>query len=156
MGLCHGDTKVCEAYWRKLGRCPSEVHDQVVAAGAWYLGLDAEQKKLCRMGALRPADGRSFELATKFYEEAQLHAWVTAQNLDKGITPGTRATLEQHTVLKLQSCDEPVASHVKNTSGKSAYQWLRRWRRRWSVKYDKLRPREWLSGDSKRLKVGMG
>ena len=99
---------------------------------------------------------RSFEVVTKFYQEAQLHAWVSEQNLDKGITPGTRATLEQQTVFKLESSDEPVASQHKKTTVKSAYQWLRRWRRRWCVKYDKLRAREWLSGDEKQLKVGMG
>ena len=70
-----------------------------------------------------------------------MEAWVDSQNVDKGITPRSAVVLERSHALCMQH-QVPFPTRKKK---KYAFQWLRRWRRKWAVTVSSMAPSEMLT-----------
>lgn len=82
----------------------------------------------------------------RFCQEHRLHQWVEEQNLTKGLAPAAHHAWAQHVV------HDPSAT-ARTRLKKSRHQWLRRWRRRWSVQLGSINIRETVATSEAQLKV---
>ena len=139
-------------YLRVQGLCPREREALLPELTAWHSRLtETRDQFLARASAdlkLRP----SLEKAQIFLEENKLDTWITQQNVRRGLTPSSNAVLTQ---LRRQDTNNLTRHIVKGVAKnkKNSFQWLRRWRRRWSVSLQTLPIGEHMSAAEKAAKV---
>ena len=98
----------------------------------WFLEADVtEFAALC--DAANPADPAAMRLATKFWQEWSLAAWVEDANMNKGVAPPTAAVLDHCEQLRAAVPDlvRPAAKGVV-AQGK-ARTWAWRFRKRFGL-----------------------
>ena len=95
----------------------------------WFLEVDVNEfAALC--DAANPADLAAMRLATKFWQEWSLAAWVEEANLDKGVAPPTAAVLDHCEHLRA-AAPQPVRPAAKGVMAQGkARAWAWRFRQR--------------------------
>ena len=95
----------------------------------WFLEVDVNEfAALC--DAANPADLAAMRLATKFWQEWSLAAWVEEANLDKGVAPPTAAVLDHCEHLRA-AAPQPVRPAAKGVMAQGkARAWAWRFRKR--------------------------
>ena len=152
MILTGGDVQLLSQFLRVQGLCPSERDELLAELTAWKSTVAETRDEFVARASkdlkLRP----SLERAEKFLQESKLDTWITEQNVSKGLTPSSHAVLTQ---LRRQDTNNLTKHHVKGVAKnkKSSFQWLRRWRRRWSVSLQTLPNGEHMSASEKAAKV---
>ena len=89
--------------------------------------------------------------ALSFLKDWELHEWIEKNNVDKGIAPCSAVVLREFRVPAVES--EPSASLAGAAKHKHRLQWLRRFRRRWSIELGDFAAREALPPEAARRKV---
>jgi hypothetical protein len=89
--------------------------------------------------------GKTQRVASKFLREYNLAHWVEKQNLDLGMAPFTANVM-------LAARREQVLLPNKQHSRKGQKQFLRRWRRRWSIKLGAIACREVMTKETLQAK----
>lgn len=86
--------------------------------------------------------------AVKFAAEYKLYAWVSEQNIQKGLAPTSKHVLRQRAAdLHGAACCRTL------TSRQTEKQWVRRWRQRWGVLLSRFANRETITVQLAQQKV---
>ena len=150
-----GNTQPALAFMAKKGYhtfgCKTETEWDTVLKKWWFDMTEAEKVKLTT-APITPKEKSAVSSTKRFLQELDVFTWVKKQNEEHKIAPSSQAI-----VLKAQQDeDNPVAHVIRQTkSNKTAYQTLRRYRRRWDVANSKIVAKESLSADEKNRKATM-
>lgn len=85
--------------------------------------------------------------AARFLKECHLAKWVERRNMDQHIAPVVSLVAQQ---ARASKCLPPDPTSTKWTS---QLQWLRRWRRRWSITLGRIAAREYVPPEEARRKA---
>ena len=133
---------------RNLGEHSAKaVADTFAAVLATYEGMSDEEISVLREPT---ALGKSTALAHKaarFLKECHLAKWVETRNMEQSIAPVASLVAQEARVI---NCLPPDPTSTKRTS---QLQWLRRWRRRWSITLGCIAAREHVPPEEARLKA---
>ena len=149
--LRKGEPTASQRYLRDRCGFPAEgaaerVQEEVEA---WWQVTEPTARSLC---VAEPQPGReSWALTTAraFLLEARLEAWVSEQNLRKGLTPSSALVLEEAS-RAASALHQPPSSRRRK---KHDFQWLRRVRKRCGLHLGQLRPLEHLEPEEMHLKA---
>ena len=115
----------------------------------WKKITDAEKTRFST-NPLTSIERNAVSSASKFIKEYSLFSWLKQQNEEHKIAPSSEALLRRAT--DEDTC--PVTPIIKETKGsKTAYQSLRRYRRRWGVTNAAIKPKEPLCSSVKQRKA---
>ena len=152
MMLTGGDVQVLAQYLRVQGVDPTERDELLPELTAWHSRVTETRDRFVARASedlkLRP----SLERAEVFLEENKLDSWITEQNVSKGLTPSSHAVLTQLRRQDTKNLTRHIPQDVSKNK-KSSFQWLRRWRRRWSVSLQTLPIGEHMPASEKAAKV---
>ena len=98
----------------------------------WFMEVDVNEfTALC--DAANPTDPAAMRLATKFWQEWSLAAWVEDANFNKGVAPSTAAVLDHCEQLRA-AAPEPVRPAAKGVVAQGkARSWAWRFRKRFGL-----------------------
>ena len=117
----------------KTQRSVDAIDRHVADLLAWYSTTSEAERVQVAEPSAAPAAARAGAVVDKYLQENNLHAWVTTQNLVKGITPTTPVVL-QHLAGAVPPAAPAVGGRASRRRRRSSLQFLRRWRRRWGVR----------------------
>lgn len=118
----------------------------------WWLAVTPNDKAKLTTMPVTSLQKSAVSSATKFMREHDLFTWVWQQNEQHKLAPSTQAIVIS--ALELDGC--PVDPVIRKTKcNKTAYQTLRRYRRRWGVSNSRIIPKESLPADSKKRKASL-
>lgn len=92
------------------------------------------------------------QAAAKFLQEFQLHSWVAKQNVDKGVAPSSRMVVE-YVASGVPFAPEKQSAAWKPGRDAANVKWVQRFRKRWSLRLGRFRPRERVPLEAMRAKV---
>ena len=119
----------------------STVRKDAAELRTWWLSCTVDARNLLiTEESLTQYGQAALNRARKFLVESDLEAWVDTMNVTKGITPHSAVVLEKSHKL----CIEHHVPLNGRKRKKHAFQWLRRWRRKWAVHVSTLPPNEML------------
>ena len=109
----------------------------------WACGVtkwkDQAEEHVCKLytdGTATLTLRRAAAQVAKFTAELSLHSWVIYQNTALGISPDTAVVLQELPKHGLEG--KPRHAEDAHRKHKCSVQFLRRWRRRWSVREGKI------------------
>lgn len=150
-----GDTSLAVLYLTKKLKCsPGAVHEARCTLETWLRTAAAEEIRRYRLRenvSKRVKAGQ--KTAEKFRQEAALHKWLEALNVDHGIAPASALLLDRCQTMRATTSRRRTTTSASGPLRKSQFQWLRRWRRRWGVRMGTIPCREHLSPEDSRRKV---
>jgi hypothetical protein len=152
--LCRtgGDMKLLGRFLQwKAGTSPEGLKNWARSLSAWYEKLDPEGVRFFAGRPSAPHDVRAAKIVDTFLRERGLHSWVLQQNESHSISPSTGVMLQQLAAQNLGGEAKGVKAEPRKY--RSSLQYLRRWRRRWSVSRSSFQPLECLSPEVMKLKV---
>ena len=115
----------------------------------WWQVTEPTARNQCVEDPHTGREAWALRTARAFLLEARLEAWVSDQNLSKGLTPTSGLVLEAATRAASELHHPPPSRRRK----KHAFQWLRRVRKRWGLHLGCLRPLEHLEPEEMQLKA---
>ena len=120
-----------------------------VAAVATYEGMSDEEINELRLLAGLKKKTTLAGTAARFLKECHLAKWVETRNMEQNIAP--LVSLVAHEA-RATNClpPEPTSTKVR-----SQLQWLRRWRKRWSVSLGCIAAREHIPPEEGRRKASL-
>lgn len=124
----------------------------------WASGVvkwrDLAEEHVCKLyidGTATLTLRRAAALVAKFTAELSLHSWMNHQNTTLGISPDTAVVLQQ--LPKHGLAGKARLAEGARRKHKCSVQFLRRWRRRWSVREGKIPIGEKVSLKELQVKV---
>ena len=153
MVLTDGDVRIIERFAQTHGIAPKHWDEILSALERWHGTWSGTLEEYIGAATRDPHQRSSLKKATSFLESEKLERWITQNNVTKGITPSSQSCIAQ--VRKEMDLHPPVVeASLPPRRRKYAFQWLRRWRRRWGCSIQALPSLQTLSAAEKYSKAG--
>jgi hypothetical protein len=155
--MTSNDQDAARCLWlsRRRGRVQGDRTDQ---NHLWAGYARLSQAEVGQLTAPTTAAGqRALHVAQTFLRETELHAWIRAQNDQKGLAPSSRSTTNVlRAATGIPGATPDSAQQRQGPVSKTQRQWLRRWARRWSVFRGRFKAGDKLPTETVRRKAHLG
>ena len=120
----------------KTGADTTDLEKWASAVTSWFTEATPEQRTDTVTATNDPSLRRAAAEVDKYCREHALHEWVIDLNVNLGISPATGIVLSEMGKRGMESSSNKFPGEGRKY--RSALQFLRRWRTRWSVKLGKF------------------
>ena len=153
MVLTDGNTRIVERFAKSSGTSSADTDTMLRSLERWHSTLAGTQEGYVTEAARDPHLRASLKKAASFLKAEKLERWITENNVSKGITPSSLSCIAQ---FKKEVALHPpvVEASLPPLRKKTAFQWLRRWRRRWGCCIQGLPGLQHLTAPEKYAKAG--
>lgn len=120
----------------KTGADTKDLERWATAVCSWFSQASTEQRADMATAVKEPSWRRAAAEVEKYCSEHALHEWVVKVNVDLGVSPATGVLLSELDKRGMAGSSNKFGGQKRKY--RSSLQFLRRWRRRWSVKLGKF------------------
>jgi hypothetical protein len=153
MVLTDGNLRSVERFAQISGISSPDLQAMLSSLKRWHGTLSDTREDYYNRVAADPHLRASLKKASSFLQAEKLERWITDTNVTKGITPSSQSCIAQ--LKKEVGRHPPVCeASLPPLRKKYAFQWLRRWRRRWGCSIQALPALQHLTAAEKYAKAG--
>ena len=120
----------------KTGMNSKDLSSWEEAVCSWFATASPEQRAVMTAADSLPSLRRAAAEIQRYCNEQCLHEWVVNLNVDVGVSPTTGTLLNELDKRGMVGLSNKYAGQKRKYRG--SLQFLRRWRRRWSVRLGKF------------------